>query len=272
MPANARKSIGILTGLFAVFTLTAGVGTVRADDYDPWPGIAKDLYAQRPVADNDGAVILEAPVRAEDAGLVPISMRIPATVAAKAKTLTLIVDKNPAPVVASFTFGPAAGTGERLVSTRIRVDMYSNVRAVLETDDGQLHMAVKFVKAAGGCSAPALKDTDDALASIGKVQVRTFDVAEAGGPAEAQVMIRHPNYSGMQMNQLTGLYIPAKFVREMEVRRGADLVFKMEGGISLSEDPAIRFSYDPVANAPLEVMAKDTDGNVFTGRSAAKAS
>ena len=90
-------------------------------------------------------------------------------------------------------------------------------------------MAVKFVKAAGGCSAPALKDADEAVAAIGKMQVRTFEPSDKSAVSEAQVMIRHPNYSGMQMNQLTGLYIPAKFVREMEVRRGGDLVFKMGG-------------------------------------------
>ena len=40
-------------------------------------------------------------------------------------------------------------------------------------------------------------------------------------------MIRHPNYSGMQMNQLTGLYIPAKYVSEIDVRQGSDLVFRI---------------------------------------------
>ena len=79
-------------------------------------------------------------------------------------------------------------------------------------------------------------------------------------------MISHPNYSGMQMNQLTGLYIPAKYVSEIEVRRGSELVFQMEGGISLSEDPNIRFTYAAAASEALEVTAKDTDGKVFTAR------
>lgn len=256
--------------LAAGFGLAALSGPARAEEYDPWPGIAKEQFAGRAIAE-DGAVSLEAPVRAEDAALVPLTIRVPA--GAKAKSITLVVDKNPAPVVATFTFGPAAGEGERMISTRVRVDMYSNVRVVLETTDGQLHMTTKFVKAAGGCSAPALKDADDALASIGKTQVRVFD--NNGGAAsapEAQVMIRHPNYSGMQMNQLTGFYIPAKYVREMEVRRGKDVVFRMEGGISISEDPNIRFTYAPGAagDDAIEVTAKDTDGRVYTGRGGQK--
>lgn len=238
---------------------------------DIWPSIAKDIFGSRPFVAGDGTVTLEAPYRAEDAAVVPITMRIPAAVAPKVRKLTLVIDKNPAPMVASFTFGPAAGNGDRIISTRVRFDMYSPVHVVAETTDGQLHMVSAFVKAAGGCSAPALKDADEALAAIGKVQVRTFEAS--GAPAEAQVMIRHPNYSGMQMNQLTGLYIPAKFVNEMKVMRGQEMVFELESGISLSEDPNVRFTYAPgAADDTISVLAKDNTGAVFSGRSTPKGS
>jgi sulfur-oxidizing protein SoxY len=75
-------------------------------------------------------------------------------------------------------------------------------------------------------------------------------------------MIRHPNYSGLQMNQITRHYIPAKFVEHIVVRQGGELVFEMEGGISLSEDPVIDFTYKPTG-ADLHVRAKDTDGRTF---------
>ncbi len=237
-----------------------------------WPGIRKELYAQRTIAEEDGAVSLEAPVRAEDAAVVPVTMRIPASVAANTKALTLVIDKNPMPVAATFTFGPAAGLGERVIATRVRVDMYSNVRAILETNDGTLHMATRFVKAAGGCSAPALKDAEEALAQLGKMKLRLHHADQSPMMQEAQVMIRHPNYSGMQMNQLTGLYIPAKYVQAIEVKRGNDIVFTMEGGISLSENPNIRFTYAPGPNNEIVVTAKDTDGSVFTARHTPKES
>lgn len=239
---------------------------------DMWPGIHKELYAQRAIAEEDGAVTLEAPIRAEDAAVVPITMRIPAKLAASAKALTLVIEKNPMPVAATFTFGPAAGQGERVISTRVRVDMYSNVRAILETNDGELHMATKFVKAAGGCSAPALKDAEEALAQLGKMKLRLHQTDQSPMTQEAQVMIRHPNYSGMQMNQLTGLYIPAKYVQQIEVKRGNEVVFKMAGGISLSENPNIRFTYAPGADNEIVVTAKDTDGSVFTARHTPKGS
>lgn len=261
------RSIGrvglVAAALFAI-QLTGFGPAMAADNDETWPGIAKELYGTRTVGESSGKVVLEAPYRAEDAAVVPITMRIPAAVAANAKSLTLVIDKNPMPVAATFAFGPAAGNGERVIETRVRIDMYSNVRAVLETADGGLYMDAKYVKAAGGCSAPALKDAEEALAGLGKMKLRSITSNQTPIMQEAQVMIRHPNYSGMQMNQLTGLYIPAKYLEQMEVKRGDEVVFTMTGGISLSENPNIRFTYAAGGDNTLSVVAKDTDGSVFT--------
>ena len=268
---HANADLSRLCRVLAIGICVACGGTLALAQTgdDPWPGLRKDLFQQREIFDEDGAVLLEAPVRADDAALVPVTVRMPAASAGSVRKLYLIIDKNPAPVAATFEFGKAAGGGEQMLSTRVRIDMYSHVRAVIETRDGRLHMAAKFVKAAGGCSAPALKDMDQALAGIGRMQVRSFDAARMSLPTrEAQVMIRHPNYSGLQMNQVTGLYIPAKFVSEITVKHGSELVFQMEGGISLSEDPNIRFSYEANGKDGLEVTAKDTDGKVYEARGA----
>ena len=91
----------------------------------------------------------------------------------------------------------------------------------------------------------------------------------AGGPAsaprEAQVMIRHPNNSGLQRDQVTLLYVPAFFVRELRVWQGDELVLAMDGGISISQDPNIRFDYLPNGATRFRVEAVDTDGHVFKG-------
>ncbi|MBL8565541.1 MAG: quinoprotein dehydrogenase-associated SoxYZ-like carrier [Hyphomicrobiaceae bacterium] len=269
-----RRAGGAIVGLasLAIAALTPMPALAQAADEDMWPGIRKDLYAARDIAEEDGAVVLEAPVRADDAALVPITLRVPASVAETAKSLALVIEKNPMPVAATFTFGPAAGSGERVIETRVRVDMYSNIRAVLETSDGKLHMATKYVKAAGGCSAPALKDQEQALAELGKMKLRMREGQQSPLMQEAQVMIRHPNYSGMQMNQLTGLYIPAKYIQSMEVRRGKDVVFEMEGGISLSENPNLRFTYGSGLDNEISVVAKDTSGATYTIRQSPKGS
>ncbi len=245
----------------------------RADD-DPWQDIRRDVFSSRDVAEDDGAVTIEAPYRAEDAAIVPLTVHIPAA-AGEVKSLTLVVDKNPSPVVATFYFGEAAGKGDRMMSTRVRIDMYSNVRAVVETADGKLHMATKFVKASGGCSAAASKDADEAFANLGKMQIRTFeaDAKNQTPPVrEAQVMIRHPNFTGMQMDQVTRQYTPMRIVSEMDVKRDVARIFKMEGCISISENPYFRFSFVPRSKNLIEVTAKDNEGQVFTATSAKKAS
>ena len=252
----------------AKMTVAAPEGNA-ALEFDPWPGIRKELFASRDITDEATTLSLEAPVRAEDAAIVPLTIRIPKAIAGDVKKLTLVIDKNPAPIAGVFTFGAGAGLGDRVISTRVRVDMYTNIRAIMETSDGKLHMVTKYVKAAGGCSAPALKDADEALAALGKMQLKTLAVPnQSAAMREGQVMIKHPNYSGMQMNQLTGLYIPAKYVQQLDVMRDGEIVFQLEGGISLSEDPNIRFTYGDGGTGVLEVTARDTDGSVFKARAA----
>ena len=56
-------------------------------------------------------------------------------------------------------------------------------------------------------------------------------------------MLKHPNSNGMQLDIDTGGYIPARFVKEMTVKRGNDLVFHMESTFSISTNPNFRFTF-----------------------------
>lgn len=248
---------------FALAAFLAAPASAQSDE--TWKQLRYDVFGDAEIAEDSPLVTLAAPARAEDAAMVPvdISVTLPEEDGRTVRALTLIVDENPAPVAATFTFGQ--DRGEIALSTRLRVNTYSHVRAIAETSDGTLHMAQAFVKASGGCSAPAMKDADEALARLGEMRVRAFEAAHSGATpvGEAQVMIRHPNYSGLQMNQITRLTIPAMFVSTIEVSQGDETVFRMEGGISLSEDPSIRFSYADTGE-DLAVRAEDTKGRVFT--------
>jgi sulfur-oxidizing protein SoxY len=247
--------------VFCAVFFAVGLGAASAAETaapDPWPGLVADIFQNRPIAVGGNTVALEAPVRAEDAAIVPMTMRFADP--EQIKVATLVIDQNPMPMAAAFTLGEKAGVG--FIETRVRVNSYTNVHAVAETRDGKLHSEVKFVKAAGGCSAPAGKNMDEAAANMGKMKYREFRSADPS-KREAQIMIRHPNNSGMQMDQITRLYIPAHYIDRVEVRQGDDLVFSMEGGISLSEDPVFRFSYAPNGAKTMRVMARDNKGNEF---------
>lgn len=227
-----------------------------------WADLREQLWPGREIGDGAGIVSVDAPYRAHDAALVPVAVEVDPGPGRRVGKLVLIVDENPAPVAAEFEIGEALGTVVAL-STRLRVNAYSNVRAVAELDDGTLWQSARFVKASGGCAAPATKDAEAAMAALGRVKVKGYQTDE--GAREAQVMIRHPNNSGFQMDQVTQLYIPAFFVDGIEVSEGERLLFRMSGGISLSEDPTIRFRYRADGPQSLAVRVTDTGGGEYRG-------
>jgi sulfur-oxidizing protein SoxY len=80
-------------------------------------------------------------------------------------------------------------------------------------------------------------------------------------------MLKHPNSNGMQLDIDTRGYIPARFIKEMTVRRGNELVFRMESTFSISANPNFRFTYGRGGENELDVSMVDTDGAVFTAKS-----
>jgi sulfur-oxidizing protein SoxY len=229
---------------------------------ESWNDMRFDVVGDAELLDGANFYTLEAPFRAEDAATVPLRFT-QAEGAPDVRRLTLVIDENPAPVAAVFDFGPAMQPLD--LETRVRVDAYTNIRAIVEGADGETYMIGRYVRASGGCSAPAAKDAVAALESLGQMRARWFDEAPAqvSGRREAQVMLRHPNYSGLQRDQITLLFVPARFVDTIEVRAGAEVLFTMTGGISISEDPTFRFSYTDHGAGELSVHATDTDGQSF---------
>jgi sulfur-oxidizing protein SoxY len=263
MRAAARLFQAMLLGALLYVTFA---DAKAADGYDPWPGLMQDIFNNRSMNDGADIIAIEMPARAEDASLVPVTLRSKLSAAdnRRIRTITLVIDQNPAPMAAKFTLGPDANVSS--ISTRVRVNSYTNVHAVAELSDGQLYVTRIYVKASGGCSAPAAKNPEQAKAHIGQMRYRQFTQGGDGassGAREAQVMIGHPNNSGLQMDQLTQLYIPAFFIDQLKLSQDGSLVLAMEGGISISEDPNIRFSYVPNGAKHFDAEARDTEGHVF---------
>jgi sulfur-oxidizing protein SoxY len=204
---------------------------------------------------------LQAPYRAEDAALVPVAMVLKQPT--KIKGLYLVIDNNPSPMAAHFSFGRDADPHE--IRLRVRVNDYTDVHAVAETQDGKLYSVSNFVKAAGGCSAPSGQSVADAMKGIGGMKLRVLGDYAPGKPLDVKLLIRHPDFNGMQMNQLTRLVTPARFIDSTEVTYNGAPVFNLETGISLSSDPVITFGFVPKAAGQLKVVAHDTDHAVFTG-------
>ena len=253
------------TGIFACTVLAClAAGGVRADEASDraqrWSDLSHALFGARTVQDGAAVLSLDAPARAEDAALVPITIK--STPGSDVKALYLVVDDNPAPMAAHFTFGPLADPSE--IRLRVRVNQYTEVHAIAEGKDGRLYGVAKFVKAAGGCSAPAGASMADALHGLGQMKLRDLQPFAPGKPMQVQLLVRHPNFNGMQMDQVTRLYTPARFIDAVDVRYGGDVVFHLDSDISMSADPAITFSFVPKARGTLSVTAHDSEKTVFT--------
>lgn len=225
-----------------------------------WDLIRQSMFAGRTI-EEDGArlVELETPVRAEDAAVVPIAIRtrMPQDPSKYVKKVYLVIDRNPSPVGAIFTFTPDSGRAD--IETRVRIEEYTNVRAIAETSDGRLFMTTNYVKASGGCSAPAGKDLAESMARMGKMKFRVEGDVKQGEPALAQLMISHPNLSGMAMDQMTRLFTPAHFVRKIDVSYGGKPVMSAEVDFTISENPNVRFYFVP--RGPGELKAEVVDSN-----------
>jgi sulfur-oxidizing protein SoxY len=241
----------------------AGGPAGAEDAYDPWPDIRAALFADRPIEDGAGVLRLEAPTRAMDAAIVPVSViaEIPQSPERHITSIHLIIDENPAPEAGVFHF--TIDSGNASFATRVRVNEYTNVRAIAETSDGRLYMATRFVKAAGGCSAPALKDAERSMAMLGRMKLKQVAEGALPGLRRAQVLISHPNFSGLQFDQISRNYIPAHFVQDIRIVHSGRPILTVEGNISLSEDPSIHFDYVPREGGDMSVEVRDSEGNVF---------
>jgi sulfur-oxidizing protein SoxY len=230
----------------------AGASDDEAERLARWKEIQKSIFGDRQIAATDSLVKVDAPVRAMDAALVPITLTMPEK--DRIAGVHLVIDDNPSPYAAHIAFGPGADAGE--IKLRVRVNNYTNIHAVVETKDGQLFETTKFVKASGGCSAHMGMSDEEAMKGMGDMKLK-FAEAQPGRPVEATLMIRHPNFSGMQMNQITRDYTPARYINKVAITRGDQTILTLDGDISIASNPVINFGLQPEGRGPIKVVATD---------------
>jgi sulfur-oxidizing protein SoxY len=94
---------------------------------------------------SEGGIDLTAPEIAENGNTVPVEVS-----ASGAVSIALFATGNPTPKVATFKFGPLAGS--RFGATRIRLAKTQDVIAIAQMEDGSFRQASATVKVTiGGC-------------------------------------------------------------------------------------------------------------------------
>lgn len=221
-------------------------------------------FKDAPIIDGAGQDLLElkAPFRAEDAAVVPISVHITRDQGANnfVRRIHVFIDKNPVPLVGIFTLSPDSGKAD--LAMRVRVDDFSYIRAIAETSTGELYLAKSFVRASGACSAPPPKSIDDSIANMGAMKLKTVGQLELGKPNLVQLLVKHPNITGLQPMEIGSRVLPpAHFLNQVRVDFDGRTIMSADLTFSISMDPSLRFFFVPRGNGTLTVEAGDTQNN-----------
>jgi sulfur-oxidizing protein SoxY len=233
---------------------------------ETWEWLQGEVAGDVAIIDGDDLVSFDAPVRAFDSATVPFTISQRSDTGVRITKMAIVVDENPMPLAAEFTFGPSMG--DITLEGRVRYDVYSNIRAVLTGDDDKTYMVGRFVEAAGGCSAAVSKDVALAEATMGEMRLKQIDtsggIQNSSTPKEVQLMIRHPNFTGMQIHKGSMDIIDPRYVNFVEVKLDDEVLFTMTGGFSISENPTFRFNYRDTGAGVMTVNARDSEGTEFS--------
>lgn len=259
------KYIKLLSAIF--ITTLLPIAAIAAENENIWNNVLKsEFFATQALEESDKVIELETPVRAEDPALVPIKItsKINQTKEHYIKKILVLVDNNPFPYVGEFEFTPESGKAD--IAMRIRVNTNSYIRAVAQMNDDTLTMTKKFVKASGGCSAPADPNTDETMSRLGKMKFRLDDKVKVGEPNLAQLLISHPNTTGMQMDQVTRFIKKSHFVKQVKVSFNDKPILTAKTDIAISSDPNFRFYFVPEKAGELKAEIIDTSCETPTSR------
>ncbi len=228
-----------------------------------WSMLREQVFADRPILETAEVISLQAPGRAFDSARVPVTLRALSnqSVDSYIKKLYVIVDKNPVPVAATFTFEP--NDGWQTIDTELRINEYTYMRVVAELNTGELHMDSSFVKAQGGCSAPPSSYERSNQSLLGGFEASITNLLDPKVPALARIRINHPNASGMQFDQMSRTYIPAHYIHTMGAEFNDKPIFHLETNFSLSQDPILGFNFEPTENGELKMYAVDSKQQRF---------
>jgi sulfur-oxidizing protein SoxY len=234
----------------------------QSSPVDIWQTLLRPAYFPDIELIESGHVItLKTPYRAEDSAVTPVSIKasFAQSDARSIDKIYLFVEQNPQPLVGVFHLTSAMGRAD--LAMRVRVDQYSNVRAVAVLNNGEHHLVTNFVKAQGGCSAPLATDFAQAMQSIGDMKFKLLSDKHVDNSILAQFMLSHPNITGMQKDQKTQLIRPAHYVETVKIYFNDKHILTANTGFSISSDPSFRFFFKPEGGGEIRAEVVDSKGN-----------
>ncbi|WP_417683708.1 quinoprotein dehydrogenase-associated SoxYZ-like carrier [Roseibium sp.] len=271
MPIIPRKTGFGLVGALLLASLPPALAQQNAPD-PAWNDIKASLYEGRFLASSEAVIRIDAPYRTDNDARTLVTVDVTAPAERSIVGVALILDNNPMPVSADLKF--AAPQAMFDFTATMRINGPTPVHAVAELDNGQLFVAETFVKTSGlgACSAPPGTDPKEALQTLGQMEMALKTrpdtralvasvTSHTPNAPDLEIAVSHPSHSGMQMDQISLLYIPARFIDTLELDVNGAPFATMTGSISLSENPTLTFSV-PNGTSRAKARLTDTDGAV----------
>ncbi|MGB3243366.1 MAG: quinoprotein dehydrogenase-associated SoxYZ-like carrier [Sulfitobacter sp.] len=251
--------------------LATGTALPALASGEAWESIQFQLYGERPTLSGERIIAIDAPYRTQNDARTHIAAQIIAPEGAELDKVTVVLDENPMPVSAVFDLDQQQRSF--FFDLTMRINGPTPMHVIAETTDGRLFVSETFVKTSGSgaCAAPPGTDIAEALATLGNMQI---EVTGTMAPTQinqvdallnrlnrVDVDISHPSHSGMQMDQISLLFIPLRYVESVDIELDGGGFVEMTGSISLSENPTIGLAV-PQRTQSLDVTMTDTDGTV----------
>jgi sulfur-oxidizing protein SoxY len=240
---------------------------------ESWDAIKTELYGERAILDGAQFIAIDAPYRTPDDTRTNLAAQIVAPRGVNLGKITVVLDENPMPVSAIFALNTPQPSF--YFDITMRVNGPTPLRVIAETTDGRLFVKETFVKTSGtgACAAPPGTDPELALATLGQMNISVSNKKPGLGSGaltslasrlnRMDVDISHPSLSGMQMDQISLLFIPMRYVEKVEIDLDGAGFVDMTGSISLSENPRVGLAV-PQSIRSVDVTMTDTDGTVST--------
>ncbi|WP_246211077.1 quinoprotein dehydrogenase-associated SoxYZ-like carrier [Vogesella oryzae] len=202
----------------------------------------------------DQRVKVTLPQQVEDGQRVPVS--VDASALGQVEELLLFADYNPLPLALRMTPLRLAP----VLSVAIRVNQATPVRAAARTADGVWHVGGQRVDApGGGCALPTpTRNSTDWSTLLGRLYGRVW---QQDGQQRIRLRIMHPMDTGLVGN------IPAFYLEALQLADGAGQpLATLTLQAPLAENPLFTFRLPQALPGPLQVSARDSDGNFYHAR------
>jgi thiosulfate oxidation carrier complex protein SoxZ len=263
-PKTASRGVwtrrGVLCG-----GVGAGLGLLGAplgaDEIEMRAAITSDFGAPTLA---DGQIEIVMPEFSDSGKSVPMDIFVPCAMTAEAhpRVVRVYAARNPRPRVVAFYFTPECG--EARISTRIRVDAFQDVVAIVEMADGSRFQGVRRVDVTYGACEDAVANDQFPPGWAPSIRISVPERVAAGEIFPVRTIINHPMETGFRHNQ-SGLLIPVRIAEQFRCRVGDRTLFSADLEPAIATNPYFAFSLRLQESAELTFEWIDTTGEVYTG-------